>query len=86
MMDLVVKIPQVQAFFVAKQQPFESGVGGDRQQPVKHEVENQMHRMRGDHEMDENSAKIKHMFHRMHRQPRPRANIGVAVMQGMEPI
>ena len=84
--DLVVKHPQMQPLFIAENKAFEPRVGGDGIKPVKHKMENQMHRVRGHHKMDHHSAKIKHMFHRVHRQPRPRPNIGIAVVQGVEPV
>ena len=76
----------MQAFASTRPDPFEPCMGCDRVQPIKHEMTDQMHRMRRHNEVNKGCAEIEQMFNRMHAEPGPWADIGIAMMQRMKPI
>ena len=86
MMDLVVKITKMQAFFVAKQHALEPGMAGDGQEPIEHQMEDHMDRVRRKREVNQNRAKIEKMFDRMHGQAGPGADIGIPVVQSVKAV
>ena len=76
----------MQAFASTSPDPFEPCMGRDRVQPIKHEMADKMHRMRRHNEVNKGCAEIEQMFNRMHAEPGPWADIGIAMMQRMKPI
>ena len=45
-----------------------------------------MHGVRRHGEVDDDSSKIEQVFNGVHRQPRPRPNVSIAVMQRVKPV
>ena len=86
MMDLVMKHTQMQSFPVAEPQAFEPGVRGHSRQRIKHQVKDHVHRVTRHDKMDQYRPEIHQMLDGMHRQARPRADVGIAVVQSVEPV
>jgi len=49
-------------------------------------VKEEVHRMAGNYEVDENDAEVGKMFNRMHGEARPWTRIGVLVMEVVDPF
>ena len=60
---------------------FISGVGADSEQDFLLKLKDKVDRMRGQNNVDQHGTEIADMLHRMHRHPRPWADIDVAVME-----
>lgn len=82
----MVEHTKVHAFFVAEPEPFEPGMRGDGQQRIEHQVKDQVHWVRRYGEVDDDRSKIEQVFDGVHRQPRPRPDVSVAVMQRVKPV
>ena len=81
-----MKHAQMQTLFVAKQHSFKTSVRGDGKQGVKHQVEDNMHRMTGNCEMDQDGSEIHRVFYGMHRQAGPWANVRIAMVKRVKAV
>lgn len=86
MMDLVVEVPEMQALFVAEEHALKTCVRGDCQKAIEHQVEDDMDGVACYGEMGEHGAEVEEMLNGVHRQAGPRADVCVAVVQGVEAV
>ena len=84
--DLMVEHAKVHALFIAEPEPFKSCMCGHSRQGIEHQVKDEVHEMRRHGEVDDYSAEIEEVFDGVHRQPRPRSDVSIAVMQRVKSV
>ena len=85
-MQLMMEMPNRQTAFIFDQQRIKPCMAKGCPQRQKIEMQNNMHRMRRDHQMDQHRREIEQMFNRVHSDARERPNIDIAMMERMKPI
>ena len=81
MMHLMMKGAKFQPVLVFHNQTFKPCMRSGSGQCIILQVIQDMNWMSGNHPMDQHGAQVNDMLNRMHRQPRPWANVYISMMQ-----